>query len=167
MEQVLNGIPGCQVILDDMIVTGKTNQEHLDNLSKVLTRLRERGLRLNHNKCEFFKSEIVFCGHRVDKHGIHQTQDKIDAVINAPHPTNVSELRAYLGLINYYRRFLPDLSAVLHPLNNLLRKDISWSWDSSCETAFQESKRLITSDQVLTHYNPDLPLRLACDASPY
>lgn len=167
MDQVLQGIPGTQCYLDDIIVTGPDTATHLANLDAVLTRLEEYGLRANKNKCQFFKDSIEYCGHKIDRHGLHKTEDKIEAILNAPQPENVSQCRSYLGLINYYHRFLPNLSTVLHPLNALLQKDTKWRWTEECSQAFTASKRLVTSEEVLTHYDPCLPLRLACDASPY
>ena len=167
MEMVLQDIPGTQVILDDMIITGKTMEEHLSNLAKVLERLDSKGLRVNKRKCAFMCPEIVFCGYKIDKDGLHKTEEKIDAVLEAPQPTNITQLRAFLGLINYYHRFLPNLSTVVHPLNQLLSSKKRWKWTRHCQKAFDSAKRLITSELVLTHYDPSLPLRVACDASPY
>ncbi|XP_038064022.1 uncharacterized protein K02A2.6-like [Patiria miniata] len=167
MEQVLQGIPGVQCILDDMIITGRNDEEHLSNLRRVLDVLKARGLRLNKAKCEFFKRKVVFCGHEITHEGLNKTQDKVHAVKNAPRPTNVSQLRSFLGLVNYYHRFLPNLSTELHPLNELLQKNHKWVWTPTCEKAFEKAKSLITADEVLTHYDPDLPVKLACDASPY
>ncbi|XP_028656990.1 uncharacterized protein K02A2.6-like [Erpetoichthys calabaricus] len=167
MDQVLQGIPGTQCYLDDIIVTGTDNSAHLTNLEAVLTRLLEFGLKANKSKCQFFRDSLEYCGHIIDKNGLHQSPDKIDAVLKAPQPENVTQLRSFLGLINYYHRFLPNLSTVLHPLNCLLRKGNKWEWSQDCEQAFNTAKQLITSDEVLTHFNPKLPLRLACDASPY
>ena len=78
----------------------------------------------------------------------------------------VPGLRGFLGLVNYYHRFLPNLSSVMHPLNQLLEKDHTWEWSHGCEDAVKESNRLVTSEHVLAHYDPDLPVRVACDASP-
>lgn len=167
MDQVLQDIPGTQCYLDDIIVTGKNDEEHLQNLSKVLTRLSEYGLRAKKSKCEFFKTEISYCGHVIDKHGLHKSQEKIQAVLQAPKPENVSQLRSYLGLVNYYHKFLPNLATTLHPLNALLQTGVKWEWSEKCDRAFQETKKLITSDELLTHYDPTRPVRLACDASPY
>lgn len=166
MDKVLQGIPGMQCYLDNIIVTGKDDSDHLQNLQRVLTRLCEYGQRANKEKCEF-KSRISYCGHVIDKDDLHKSQDKIEAVLNAPHPQNVSQLRSYLGLVNYSHKFLPNLPTVLHPLNTLLQTRTQWKWSNSCEQAFQKTKMLITSDVVLTHFNPSMPIRLACDASPY
>ena len=167
MDQVLQDIPSTQCYLDDIIVTGKNDKEHLDNLGKVLTRLSEYGLHAKRSKCEFFKSEISYCGHVIDRHGLHKSKEKIEAVLQAPKPDNVSQLRSYLGLVNYYHKFLPDLATTLHPLNALLQTGAKWDWSKECDRTFKETKRLITSDGLLTHYDPSRPIRLACDASPY
>jgi len=83
-----------------------------------------------------------------------------------PRPENVSQLRSFLGLVNYYNCFLPNASTVLHPLHQLLEQNSEWQWTEQCEQAFTEAKHMITFEQVLTHYDPALPVRLACDASP-
>uniref|UniRef100_A0A8C5D775 ribonuclease H n=1 Tax=Gouania willdenowi TaxID=441366 RepID=A0A8C5D775_GOUWI len=167
MDQVLQGIPSTQCYLDDIIVTGSDKDSHLANLDAVLTKLEDYGLKANKKKCEFFKECIEYCGHKIDKNGLHKTQDKIEAIVNSPQPENVSQLRSFLGLINYYHKFLPNLSSLLHPLNGLLHQNTKWSWTDDCEQAFKKAKRLIVSEKVLTHFDPKLPLRLACDASPY
>ena len=155
------------MLLDDIIVTGGNTKEHFERLEAVLARLEEKGLHANVRKCRFFEDKIEYCGHVIDRHGLHKMKEKTEAVVNAPAPTNVTELRSYLGLVNYYHRFLPDLATTLRPLNRLLEKECKWVWSKACEMAFRKSKELMTSDMVLTHYNPDLPLRVACDASPY
>ena len=151
-----------------MIITGKTDEEHLENLEnleKLLKRLQDAVLEANKEKCEFFRGRVQFCGHETDSEGLHKTQEKIEAVVNAPRP-DVSQSRSFLGLVNYYNRFLLNASTVLHPLHQLLEQDSKWQWTEQCEQAFIEAKRMITSEQVLTHYDPALPVRLACDASP-
>ena len=167
MEQTLQGIPSVEVMLDDIIVTGKSDAAHLENLEVVLKRLAEKNLCINVHKCRFFVERIEYYGHEIDKDGLHNTNANIEAVQNAPRPQDVSSVRGFLGLVNYYHRFLPNISSVLHPLNQLLEKDHTWEWSRECEDVFKEAKRLVTSEQVLAHYDPDLPVRVACDASPY
>ena len=85
--------------------------------------------------------------------------------MKAPSPKNVQQLRSFLGLLNYYGKFIPNLAALVHPLNQLLHKNARWNWDSKCESAFEEAKEALVSSKVLTHYDPKLPLTLAGDAS--
>ena len=110
--------------------------------------------------------KITYCGHKVDQHGLHKTQEKVDAVVNAPRPENIQQVRSFLGLVNYYHKFLPNLATTLNPLNRLLEQGKPWEWSAECEEAFASVKKLIASEMVLTHYDPERPLRLACDASP-
>jgi len=141
-------------------------QGNLDHLEEVLKRLKEHGLRAHREKCEFFQ-KITYCGHVVDQDGLHKTQQKVDAVVNAPRPENVQQVRSFLGLVNYYHKLLPNLATTLHPLNQLLEQSKRWKWTTECEEAFIKVKKPITSDMVLTHYDPGRPLRLAYDASPF
>ena len=167
MEQILQGIDGVQCLIDDMIVTGASDSEHLRNLENVLQRLQRYGLRANVEKCNIFKEKVEFCGHVIDAEGLHKTTEKVRAIVEAKTPENVSELRAFLGLVNYYGKFLPNLATVLRPLYMLLEKDRKWTWTPECGKAFNRVKELMQSDNVLVHYDPSLPLRLSCDASPY
>ena len=167
IDQVLDGLPNTSCILDDTIITGKTDEEHLTNLQTVLKRLQDYNLRVNKDKCKFFQEEISYCGHKIDSNGLHKTQEKIEAIVNAPKPENFTQLRAFLGMVNYYAKFLPNLASVLHPLNQLLQKNVKFQWTAATQKAFEKVKKLITSDTVLTHYNPDLPVRLICDSSTY
>lgn len=130
----------------------------------MLTRLHELGVRANNEKCEFFSKEILYCGHVIDEKWPSQVTRH--AVLKARLPKKISQLRSYIGL-NYYRKSLPKLSTVLHPLNVLLQAGSKWSWMKKCEQAIQESKRLITSEEVLIHFNLSLTIRLECDASLY
>ena len=101
IDQVLEGTSGTSCILDDMIITGKDDAEHLAYLEEVLRRLQLHGLRANKAKCDFFKEKITYCGHDIDKDGLHKSAEKVEAVLNAPRPNDVVEVRSLLGLINY------------------------------------------------------------------
>lgn len=167
MEGVLQGIPQVAVYLDDILVTGATRKMHLRTLDEVLTRLENAGLRLKRSKCTLLADEVQYLGHKVDAKGVHTVEAKVKAVVDAPTPTSVTELKAYLGLLNYYNHFLPNLSTLLAPLHHLLRKDVDWSWGVRQAEAFRRSKDLLKSADVLVHYSGERPLILACDASPY
>ncbi|XP_025999364.1 uncharacterized protein K02A2.6-like [Astatotilapia calliptera] len=167
MESVLQGLTNVAVYLDDIILTGKNDKEHLQTLEGVLQRLEEAGLRLKRSKCQFMEKEVTFLGHRVDKTGLHPVPAKVKAVQEAPPPKSVTELKAYLGLLNFYNKFLPNLSTLLAPLHKLLRKGEPWCWGPAQEKVFGKSKELLQSSSVLVHYDEQKDLILSCDASPY
>ena len=134
---------------------------------KFCRKLAEKDLRINAKKCRSFMERSEYCGHEIDHDGLHKTKAKIEAMQKAPHPQDVSSLRGFLGFVNYYHSFFPNLASVLHPLNQLLKKDQKWMCSKECEHALDEAKSLITSEQVLVYKDPDLPIRVACDASVY
>ena len=167
MESILRGIPGVVVYIDDIFVTGKTEADHLAALKEVLAWLRKAGLRLKKNKCEFMQLSVKYLGYRIDAEGVHPVEEKVKAIREAPIPKNVTELKSYLDLLSHYGRFLPHLPSVLAPLYKLLRHNTPWHWTSKEKASFAKSKELLTSLQVLVHFDPELELVLACDASTY
>ncbi len=110
---------------------------------------------------------LEFLGHTISKKRLQPTKKKVEAVHKSPAPTNLTQLKYFLGLINYYCKFLPNLSDTLSPLYRLLQKGMAWKWDQEQQDAFEFSKRQLTTDRVLTHYDPTKSIILACDASPY
>lgn len=167
IEILFAGVAGVVVFLDDILITGKDKNEHVKNLEIVLSRLQDSGLKLNPDKCLFFQDKVEYLGYVIDSTGLFTSQSKIEAISKTPRPTNVTELKSILGLINYYGRFVNNLAGLLHPLYNLLKKNVSWVWDVNCESAFQRVKDALQSAEVLVHFNPDLPLKLTVDASSY
>ena len=155
---------GVVVYLDDILMTGKDKASHLKTLGEVLKRLLAAGLRVKKDKCLFMVSSVVFLGHKINCAGLHPLLDKIRVIEAAPIPSNVTELKAYLGLLTYYRKFLPNLSARIAPLYELLRKKVTWKWTADRDKA---SKKLLSTDSLLVHFDPTLSLTLACDASAY
>ena len=166
MDGILQGIPHCICYLDDILVIGRSDAEHLQNLEKVLQHLQEQGVRLK-EKCSFFQDSVEYLGHTINAKGIHTTNKKVKAILDALSPRNLSELRSFLGLLNYYSRFLPNITATLHPLHTLLRAGQPWMWSQNCEAAFQAAKEAVVGTPILAHYNPDLPISLAGNASAY
>ena len=122
---------------------------------------------MKREKCQFLRDSVEYLGHLIDADGLHTTDSKLKAINEAPSPTNSQELRAFLGLLNYYGRFIPNRATLSQPLNTLLCKDHHWRWTERCERAFQQLKKTLVSSSFLTHYNPNLPLKLAGDASAY
>lgn len=165
MENVLKGIDGVSVYLDDILVTGRDDAEHLSNLRAVLQRLQDHGLRLQKTKCKFMLAEVEYLGYKIGKEGVKPTESKAKAIKDAPAPKDVSELRTFIGLVNYYARFLPNLAHHMAPLYLLLRKEQEWTWGPEQQTSFQRIKKMMTDDVILAHYDPDAELVLSCDAS--
>eukprot|EP00731_Ephydatia_muelleri_P014717 Em0008g437a len=116
METILQGCQRTCVYFDDILVTGSSNDEHLANLDSVLCKLEGAGLRLNRAKCAFMLPSVEYLGHRIDREGLHPTEEKVIAIHNAPVPTSVTVLKSFLGLLNYYSKFLPNVSSTLAPL---------------------------------------------------
>ena len=163
MDIILQGLDEVICYLDDILVSGRTEAEHLDNLKNVFRRLREHGIRVKNNKCSFMKSSVQYLGHRIDAQGLHATDDKIRTIKEVPVPKNIQELRSFLGLLNYYGRFISNLSSLIHPLNELLRRDAPWKWSKQCASTFESAKAKIVASNVLVHYDPSLPMhRLEC-----
>ena len=167
MECLLQGISGVSVYIDDILITGSSVKDHLQTLDKVLERLESAGLRLNKSNCFFLRDQIEYLGYVIDKDGLHPTAEKVLAIKEAPTPRNVTELRSFLGILNYYSRFLPNLSTRLAPLYQLLQKDVKWSWHADQDDAFNTAKEALQTDSLPTHYDESKPLILACDASQY
>ena len=122
MDNLLQGLEHVVVYIDDILITGHTEEEHLHTLDKVLQILEKAGVRLKKEKCVFMVPSVEYLGHRISKEGLQPADDKVRAILEAPQPTNVSELKAFLGLVNYYRKFMQNLAAVLAPLYTLLKK---------------------------------------------
>lgn len=167
IENVLRDVNNVVCFLDDIVVTGENDEAHLKNLTTVLTRLNACGFTVKRSKCSFLQENISFLGHKIDKYGLHMSEEKVQAVVNAKTPTNVTELQAYLGLINYYSKFLPNVSTILMPLYEMLHKNVKWNWTERKQEAFVNSKKLLLSAKLLVHFDPNKEVILACDASPY
>lgn len=167
LEKLLLGIPGVVNFVDDIVVTGKDEKEHISNLNKVFSRLSDAGLKLNSEKCVFFQSEIKFLGHKISKDGLTKTNERVAAIVDTPQPKNITEVRAFAGLINYYGRFINNLAQKMCPIYKLLQKDVNFVWDKECNDRFVEIKKDIVKNVVLSHFNPKMKIVLTCDASSY
>ena len=167
MDTVLQGIPKVICYIDDILVTGDTEENHLKTLETVLQHLEKYNIRANKSKCKFFMDSVEYLGHVINAEGLHTTDEKVKAILQAPEPKNVQEMRSFLGLLHYYGKFLPNLAMLLKPLNDQLREGVSWRWTKDCAKAFAEAKTLLSNAPVLAHYNPSLPIKMAGDASTY
>ena len=166
MDCVLQGLP-VACYLDDILIAAPTESEHNLILEQVLQRLQESGIHLCEEKCMFGQQQVEYLGHCIDAMGIHPTKNKVRAISEAPTPANITQLRAFAGLMNYYAKFIPQVAAHMAPLYKLFQKEQKWVWTEECDSAFQTCKEMLTSEAVLVHYDNNRPIKLACDASSY
>jgi len=155
------------VFLDDILVFSKTKEEHLKHLREVFTRLRAKKLFIKMSKCEFLTDSVEFLGHHIGAKGLSVSPDKIEAVRSWPPPKNETEVRSFLGLANFYRRFVKDYSSIALPLSELTKHEVKFVWDEPQRTAFTKLKAALSSAPILIVPNPDLPFTLNCDASKF
>ncbi|XP_024893887.1 uncharacterized protein LOC112468774 [Temnothorax curvispinosus] len=167
MENILKDLSGVTAFLDDIRVSGKNPEDHLQKLEAVFKRLHQYNIRINLDKSEFFMEQINYCGYIIDKNGLHKEPDKIEAIEKMRRPEDVPQVRSFLGMVNYYGRFIKNLSTILHPLNNLLRKNTKFVWTTECKRSFLAAKKAFSSTDFLVHFDPTLPLILATDTSAY
>ncbi|CAH8585986.1 unnamed protein product [Schistosoma intercalatum] len=167
MDTVLQDVSGAAAYLDDIIIMGVDRVDLEKKLDQVLTRIAEYGLRLRPEKCDFCIQKVRYLGFIIDKDGRRPDPENAQAVKTMPRPTDVPTLRSFLGLVSHYGAFTPNLHQLRAPLNNLLVKNVKWSLSATCQAAFDEVKKVLVSDLLLTHYDPSLPIVLASDASNY
>ena len=167
MDSVMSGLQGVGGILDDLIITGSNDERHLSNLESALERMSGMGIKLKKEKCVFMKPTVEYFAFVVDRDGIHPSPRKVQAIHDVQVPENPTELKSFLGMVNYYRRFIPDMATLAHPLNGLLSENIPWQWTKQCQEAFAKLKRILQSAPLLAHYDPTKPVRLAVDASSF
>ncbi|XP_055584973.1 uncharacterized protein K02A2.6-like [Uranotaenia lowii] len=165
IDCMVAGIPGVKTYLDDILVSGRTQEEHDRNLDATLGRIRDYGFHLRIEKCHFSLPQIKFLGHIIDKEGLRPDPAKTRAISEMPAPTNVSQLRSYLGAINYYGRFVGQIKELRAPLDRLLKKDARWEWTPECQSSFDRFKSILQSDLLLTHFDPRKEIIVAGDAS--
>ena len=162
IDELVKGIPHVAAYMDDIPLTGETQEQHLQNLTAVLQRLKTAGVWLKKPKCLFMAKEVEYLGHKVNELGIHPTADKIKAIQEAQQP-HVTELKCSLG----FSVFLPNISTTLSPLYALLQKNRRWKWCKEQQKAFEQAKLALQSDILLVDYDSEKELTLSCDTSPY
>uniref|UniRef100_A0A3Q3NHK6 Gypsy retrotransposon integrase-like protein 1 n=1 Tax=Mastacembelus armatus TaxID=205130 RepID=A0A3Q3NHK6_9TELE len=167
MERVLKDIPRtrCVVYLDDLLIHAKDFEQAVANVREVMTAIRGAGLRLNPAKCNLLARQTHFLGHVVSERGVATNPEKVVAVGDWPPPTNISELRSFLGLASYYRRFVKDFATIASPLHHLTDKGRRFEWSEDCAAAFQQLKAALAVAPVLAYPDPSQPFLLDTDAS--
>ena len=167
MDRTIAGLAWniCLYYLDDIIVFSATWAEHLERLRAVFERLRRANLKLGAHKCQLAAQEVSFLGYKVTPEGLEPEPRLMEAISKLPPPINVSEVRSFLGLVGYYRRFVKRFSDKAAPLNSLVRKDQAWNWTQECQHAFETLKGEIASRPVSAYPDFSKPFWLYTDAS--
>lgn len=172
MDEVLRGLPFVFVYIDDVLIFSKSAAEHIEHLKIVFERFQDYGIVINQEKCCFGKNKIDFLGFEISSDGLRPTESKIDAVQNFPKPKTIKDLRRFLAMLNFYRRFLPKAAMEQAPLNQLLKKSVKNDkrpvpWSEESEEAFKKCKSSLSNSTLLFHPICDAELEIKVDASDF
>ncbi|XP_051156206.1 uncharacterized protein LOC127278513 [Leptopilina boulardi] len=169
MDRVLSGLQGIElfVYMDDIVIYAKSLKEHKEKLEKLLRRLKNAGLVLQPDKCNFLRKEIGYLGHIISENGVKPDPKKVDAVQNFPRPKTQKNIKQFLGLAGYYRRFIPNFAKIAKPMTNLLRKNVKFDWNSEVEVAFAQLKRILCTQPILQYPDFSKPFIVTTDASDF
>ena len=167
MDKVLKGLTFKSVLcyIDDILVASETFSQHLDDLQEVFDRLKAAGLKIEPKKCHFAQRKCMFLGHEISRDGITPPDSKVEYILNLSPPSNQKELRRIMGLFNWFRKFLPNFSAVAQPLMSLLRKGVKFAWQQKQQSAFEKLKELLKNSSALSFPRFDLDFRISVDTS--
>ncbi|XP_046612225.1 uncharacterized protein LOC124301349 [Neodiprion virginianus] len=169
MDQVLSGLQGTDmfVYLDDIVIYSRSLEEHETKFRKLMKRLSDAGLTLQPDKCEFLRKEVAYLGHVITQNGLKPNPEKISAIKNYPVPKNPKQIKQFLGLIGYYRRFIPNLSKIARPINNLLKKNSPFLWTAEHQFAFETLRDSLCREPILQYPDFEKPFVLTTHASKY
>ncbi|CAG2218638.1 unnamed protein product [Mytilus edulis] len=167
MDRVLHGLKfkSCLCYLDDVLICSETFDQHMSDLSEVLGRFRNAGLKLGPKKCSFAAQSCVFLGHLISKDGILPPADRVQAIQEYPAPRNVKELRRLIGLFNWFKKFIPNFSATISSLTRLLQKNQTFKWGKEQDTAFNDLKYRLVNSEMLSFPQFNMQFRLSVDTS--
>lgn len=157
--------PECAfVYIDDIVVIGCSINHHINNLRRV-ERLRQYNLKLNPDKCQFFKAEVTYLGHKITDQGILPDDSKFKVIENYPKPANTDDVRRFVAFCNYYRKFVPNFAQLAKPLNSLLKKNVTFAWTEDCQLAFETLRNSLLTPPILKYPDFSQMFILTTDAS--
>ena len=167
INDVLKGCNFAMGYLDDIIIYSRSEKEHLEHLEEIFTRLKTAGLKLKLKKCCFFKKHIQYLGHLILADGIQPLPEKLDSIAKMPAPKNPKQVKQFLGLVGYYRKFVPRFADISRVLTHLTKKDVEFKWTPECENCFQILKEFLQQAPILRYPDPQASYTLYTDASKY
>ena len=165
MNKVLKELQFAMMYLDDIIIFSQAESQHLEHLEIIFSCLREAGLKMKCSKCDFFKSEIHYLGHLISPEGISPLPNKLDSIEHMPVPSSAKEIKQFLGLTGYYRKFVPRFADISRPLTTLTKKDAKFEWTSACQKSFELLKEALCGEPVLKYADTSKLYTLYTDAS--
>lgn len=165
MHRVLEGLEGVAVVMDDILVWGRSREQHDANLEHVLRRCREYKLKLNRKKCRFLQESVRYLGHILTRDGLSLDPQRLEDILQVQTPSNQKELQTFLGMVNFVSRFIPNMSDLTAPLRELLKKNVAWLWEDRQDASFKALKEALATAPVLSYYEKGKPIRLSVDAS--
>jgi recombinational DNA repair protein (RecF pathway) len=167
MQQELERIDGVISLIDNILIYGKTQEEHDARLHTTLTRLEKAGITLNADKCAFSKSEVKFAGYIINAEGVKSDPEKTTAIKEMSAPKSVSEIRRFLGMLNQQGKFIPHLAEKARVLRDLLNKKNEFVWGLEQQKAFDTLKEELSNTPILAHYDPERETTVSADALSY
>ena len=167
INKVIKGLSFAFGYLDDMLIHSPDIETHLQHMRILFQRLREADLKLKDSKCNYFKTHVQYLGHLVSGKGIRPLPEKLDSIKKMPAPTTPKEIKQFLGLVGYYRKFIPRFADIARPMTNLTKIDIPFEWTMQCQAAFEMLKEAIITSPILKYPDPNKGCTLFTDASKY
>ena len=163
---IIKDCPGAYNLHDNLRVVGATDKEHGENLDRVMRKLEESGLTLNYEKCEVGVDSMIYMGDVLSGQGLKVSSERVKAIAEAPEPQSTSEVRSFLGSVQFCAMFIPTFATISSPLWDLTGKDVKWKWEPKQAKSFQEIKDRLTRAPVIAHFRQGAETRLTTDASP-
>jgi hypothetical protein len=164
-SQLFEGIPGCTIYIDDIIIHTKTREEHDEVLLKVLEKAREAGVKFNKDKCKFYQTKVKYTGHIFSERGISPDPNRVEAIKQIKTPRNAKELSRFMGVITYVSRFIPNLAQRTKNMRQLMKRDIEWLWTDEHEKEFNDLKKALIESPILQFFDSDAEIILSVDSS--
>ena len=165
LSSIVDGLRGVLCLIDDILIFGRDKAEHDERLWAALNKIQNAGVTLNADKCEFWCDQVTFLGHVISKNGVAPDPANTAAIKEMEAPTNITELRRFMGIVNQLGKFSPHLAELSSPLRELLSTKRAWLWDARQEEAFTNIKTELTNPTVLALYNPQAETKISADAS--